>query len=288
MAKTPMELLEMLIPFLKSPPGPPSPTEQELAEDDRVVETVDAVPGMPNGKGIFVQTVERATKQGTPQALADRAKDLGLSWITLIVIWQHSDRDRIYTQIESTIAACNRVGVDVWIWGWPESGASRIDKFVAFTGDIIDQQPVKGLILNAEKPFYGKNKTEAAKDLCTEIRARLGHVPIGLSSYGPPYWHPAFPWAPFAAIADFGMPQIYDMDHKYGASYPQQCMASWVKSGFPKLIPTWGASNAHTADQMRQMIQRTPRAPACCWWDMNWIRSSTARAGVVREMSWFT
>lgn len=285
MAKTPMELLEMLLPFLKNPPAPPSPTEDEPPEHEREIGDIDPVDRMPQGKGIFVQSVELATKGGNAESLAQRAKDLGLDWIALLVIWQHDDRDRIYTQVESAIAACRRLGIDVWLWGWPESAPSRIDKFVAFTANLVHTQPVKGFLINAEKPFYGK--AAAARDLCTELKAAMQGEPIGLSSYGPPYFHPKFPWAPFAEICDYGAPQIYDSKHTLGAKYPSQCMAGWRKVGFANLVPTLGASNHHTAAQMKDMIERTPRAPAIMWWDLNWVKNSTLRAAVIRDMTWF-
>lgn len=289
MVASPMELLQWLLPFARSQP-PLSPTEAETPDDDRPLEDTAPVRQMPAGKGIFVQTVERATSKGTPAAVAARAQDLGLSWVALLTLWQHDDRDRIYNLIPETIAACARVNVGVWLWGWPHHGASRIDRYVLHTAELFEANAVDGIILNAEKPLYGR--PGPARELCKQIRERLPDTAIGLSSYGYPKYHPRFPWAPFAEICDFGMPQIYDMNHDQGPSYPQNCMKAWRDVGFRRpsaeiLVPTWGASKAHTAAQMREMIERTPRAPACCWWDLNWLRSSTARADVVRKMHWY-
>lgn len=282
---SPQGLLDLLLAAFRGQKPPESITEIEGGEDEREIGDVQPALRAPAGKGIFVQSVERATTKGTPQAVAERAKDLGLSWIALLALWQHDDRDKIYTQIEPTIVACRALDIGVWLWGWPHGAPSRIDRFVAFMGDLVDRQPVQGLIVNAEKPFYGKS--QAARDFCSELRARLPETDIGLSSYGPPYFHPKFPWSAFAPICQFGMPQIYDSNHDQGPKYPTQAMAGWRRVGFPTLVPTWGASNAHTAAQMQEMIERTPRAPAACWWDMNWLRNSTSRAAVVRQMSWY-
>jgi hypothetical protein len=272
------------------PDAPSSPIETEPPEDERVPEDTTPVIGMPAGKGIFVQSVEKATAKGTPAGVAERAKDLGLSWVALLTIWQHDDRDRIYDLIEPTIQACTRIGVNVWIWGWPHNGASRIDRFVLHLSQLFDANAVVGVIVNAEKPFYGR--PGPAHELCENLRGRLPDAPIGLSSYGNPRFHPRFPWAPFAQICNFGMPQIYDAEHNQGPHYPQDCFAAWHDVGFRKpgaevLVPTWGASKSHTPQQMRDIIARTPRAPACCWWDLNWLRSSTGRAAVVRELDWY-
>jgi len=289
MAYSPMELWELMVSVFRAS-APPSPAEAEPDDHDRPIEDVTPVAKMPAGKGIFVQTVERATSQGTPEAVAARAKDLGLSWVALLSIWQHDDRDRIYNMVPETIAACAQAGVRVWLWGWPHYGASRIDRFTMHISEQFESNAVDGVIMNAEKPLYGR--PGPARELCKEIRGRLPETALGLSSYGYPKYHPRFPWAPFAEICDFGMPQIYDMNHDQGPKYPQLCMQGWRDIGFRRagaeiLVPTWGASKAHTATQMREMIERTPRAPACCWWDLNWLRSSTARADVVRKMNWF-
>ena len=282
-------LLARLLPFGRITP-PLSPAEAEPCDDDRLLEDTSPVRQIPAGKGIFVQSVERATSKGTPAALAARAQDLGLAWVTLLTIWQHDDRDRIYNLVPEAIAACARVNVGVWLWGWPHHGASRIDRFVMHTAQLFEANAVDGIIMNAEKPLYGR--PDPARELCKQIRGRLPDAAIGLSSYGNPKFHPRFPWAPFAEICNFGMPQIYDMNHDQAASYPQQCMKGWRDVGFVGtsgdiLVPTWGASKAHTAAQMRDIIERTPKAPACAWWDLNWLRTSTARADVVRKLDWY-
>lgn len=285
-----MDLLKLIWPFTGAPALPLSPSEAEPEEDDRALEDTTPVRDMPAGKGIFVQSVELATTKGTPAALAARAKDLRLSWIALLVLWQHDDRDRVYNMIAPTIQACAAVNVAVWIWGFPHSGASRIDRFVDYTAEIFESNPVHGVIANAEKPFYGK--ASAARAFVDATRARLPEAALGLVSYGNPRLHPRFPWSPFAEHFNFGMPEIYDSEHTLGPRYPMQCMQGWRDVGFRRagaeiLVPTWGASKAHTAAQMGEMIERTPRAPACSWWDMNWLRSSTSRANVVRKMNWF-
>jgi len=284
-----MDLLHLLLPFLRDP-RPATPAEAEPTEEERPIDDTTPSLNMPAGKGIFVQSVEMATPKGTPAAVAARAQDLGLSWVALLSIWQHSDRDRIYNMVPETIVACAKVNIGVYLWGWPQYGASRIDRFVMHMSQQFEQNAVDGIIMNAEAPLYGK--PGPATSLCTEIRGRLPDASIGLSSYGNPTLHPRFPWAPFAKVCDYGAPQIYDSDHNLGPKYPQQCFAGWRKVGFSRagkeiLVPTWGASKAHTAAQMQDIIQRTPRAPASCWWDMNWLRTSTARADVVRKMNWF-
>lgn len=282
-----MNWLATLLPWLRSLP---SFAEDELAEDERPVEAteldLETPVTMPLGKGIFVQSVEGATGEGTAQALANRAVSLKLSWVTLLVIWQHSDRDRIYKLVEEASAACRAAGIEVWLWGWPERKPARRTVFIDTMRRMLEQTKARGIMINAERPYYGYAKEAAA--LASELRNAFGsQISIGLSSYGLPDFHPRFPWSAFAPICDFGMPQIYDSDHNDGPKYPQRCITSWTKKGYKQLVPTWGASKAHTSAQMREFIERTPKQPGCCWWDMNWLRTSTLRAAVIREMDWY-
>lgn len=262
--------------------------EVEGTDDTEDLDVAVGDPRLPSsiaGKGIFVQSVKKATLAGTPEALAARAVALGLDWVALLVIWQHPDRDRVYEQVATATAACKARGVEVWLWGWPERGEVRNRTFIDVMLERYHETDARGLVVNAEKPFYGKPKE--AELFCSLLGQLPIEIPVGLSSYGLPDYHGAFPWGPFASVCVFGMPQIYDSNHNQGPTYPRRCMAAWTKRGFPQLAPTWGASNAHTAEQMSAIIELTPRAPACCWWDLAWLRHSVKRAAVVRDMSWW-
>lgn len=281
--------LAPLLALFRAQHGGASFVEAEGTDEAEGLDVAVGDPRLPasiTGKGIFVQSVKKATFAGTPESLVARANELGLDWVALLAIWQHQDRDRIYEQVAAAAAACQAHGVDVWLWGWPERGEVRNHAFIDVMLERYHETSARGLVVNAEKPFYGKPKD--AERFCSLLGQLPVEIPVGFSSYGLPDYHGAFPWSAFASACDFGMPQIYDSDHNQGPMYPRRCMAAWTKRGFPQLVPTWGASNAHTADQMRTIIELTPKAPACCWWDLAWLRHSVKRAQVVREMHWWT
>lgn len=279
--------LEFLMSFVaKAEPLPPSTCDEMPEEPD--LHHPPIIEQHPKGKGVFVQTVKRATKGGKAGDLAEFAVDLGLDWAMLLCLWQHDDRNRFYLDVNSAAAALRVRDIEPWIWGWPHP--DRIDIFVAHMADMLESTKAAGIVLNVEKPFYGRawrkkpRHAKAAIELMTKLRARVGEaVPIGLSSYGAKHAHESsFPWTQFAAQCDFGMPQIYDSKHKYGPEYPQRCMDSWRKD-FEIVLPTWGASKAHTPQQMREMATRTPLAPAVSWWDCNHLRYSAGRQKVVAQ-----
>ena len=252
----------------------------------------DPLPNHPTGKGMFVQTVSRATKEGTPQALAEFARDLGMEWVALLCIWQHDDRDRIYHQTQEAADALNSMGIDVWVWGWPETAPGRIARFADVMAQSARDCAAVGLILNVEAPFYGKRAGEpkhkaAALELMGEMCAKVPAAPIGLSSYGARFWHKSsFPWYELSRYCDFGMPQIYDVHEKHGSDYPERCVDSWLEL-FDVVCPTLAASKRATPREMQDKISQTPLSPAVSWWDANHLRYSSARQGVVREMDWW-
>lgn len=280
-------------------PKLPLSTHEVMPEEHNIHSDIEEQEHLmhPKGKGVFVQTVLRATRGGTPETCAAFAEHLGLEWAMLLCIWQHDDRDRIYDRdgdedslidVHEAAIELREKGIDPWLWGWPHP--DRIEAFVEYMCRMYRETRAVGIVLNVEAPFYGrrlgKPRHEAkARVLMSKLRAELGEdVPIGLSSYGARFWHKSsFPWEAFAESCNFGMPQIYDSNHNDGPTYPQKCWDSW-RELFDIIVPTWGASKAHTAQQMRDAISRTPLAPAVSWWDMNHLRYSEARRGVVREV----
>jgi len=298
----PLDPPPVAAPIVPPPPVSSLPSDSKPPPADTVTAPVSGRK-YPTGKGVFIQTVEKATRTGTPEALAGFCENLGMDWAMLLVLWQHDKRDRKYDadkdedQILDVVEAAHALrakGIDPWIWGWAQPGSDRIDTFVKLMRERYDATGAVGIVLNIEKPYYGRKGSKRkgyvarfaadAKKLMIALRREFGaSVPIGLSSYGAKHVHEtSFPWGVFALYCDFGMPQIYDSEHGFGPGYPQRCFDSW-RQDFEIVIPTWGASKAHTSQQMRGMTSRTPIAPAVSWWDLNHLRYSSARQGVVRE-----
>lgn len=273
---TPVDLVRAMLPSNHIP-----------EEENRHDPTPD---NHPVGKGIFVQTVQKATREGTPEALAEFADNLELDWVALLCIWQHDKRDRIYTKTMEAAAALNRRGIEVWVWGWPHP--DRPDTYVRHMSRSLNDCEAVGVIHNIEAPYYGKRNgrpkfEHEAAELMFKMRAEIGDHPMGLSSYGALFWHrSAFPWTPLAKYCDFGMPQIYDVHEKHGPEYPERCFDAW-RGLFSVVCPTLAASKRETPQEMRDKLSRTPLAPAVSWWDMNHVRYSKARQAVIREMDWW-
>ena len=212
--------------------------------------------------------------------MVEMVRNLGLAWVAIGYAWQNADGSTkrfAINEIPAYAAALRRAGIKVWLWAWPEPG--RATELADGYRELARRAKIEGLILDPEKPYQGVSVERAREDM--EIWKRL-RVPIGVTTYGaPPSWHPRFPWGAFVS-ADFGLPQLYDTKHKWGAEHQRRTFDGWRELGITVLVPIWGASNAHSPGQMREEIRQTPREyKGAAWWDFYWLQQSAARRKVV-------
>lgn len=238
----------------------------------------------PTGKGVFVRSVKHAP---SPAAMVADCKAWGLKWVTIQSIWQLSagkTKRHHLDLIPSYARALERAGIRVWIWSWPVPG--RAHEIAEVYQGLARRAKLRGLILDPEKPYQAKGKEhvgsmEAIASLDVSMLELLD-VPLGCTTYGaPPSWHPRFPWSAWSRVT-FGMPQLYDTYHRWGAEHQRRTFSAWRNRGFTTLVPIWGASDAHSPAQMTEEINQTPPTfRGAAWWDYYWLRQSKRRAQVV-------
>jgi hypothetical protein len=215
----------------------------------------------PRGKGLFIRKLEHG---GEPDQLAAFVRDLGVSWVAVEVLWQEpGESDNLHgSRLAEYTAALNAAGVQVWVWLFPSpDGVSRAVDRVRYAYQVAPS--VRGVIVDPEKPFYAKRHAEAAARLMAGL-AELGR-PIGVTSYGMPSWHPAFPWKSWVRHAAFGTPQLYS---DRGSTYAPTAIAEWTALGFPAIVPALGASATHDGAEMTRLASYLPTVPAVVWWDL--------------------
>lgn len=232
----------------------------------------------PFGKGVFVRSTGHA---GSPEALVSWCQDLSISWVMLPVVWQYTSKSdvRYDGDIDAYASALRKAGIRVWVWGWPEP--AKLNAFADLMLETRARVGADGIVVNAEKPFYGEPAA------ATALAQRLKGVTWALSSYGAPYFHSSFPWAEFSSTTSLGMPQIYDTKHNLGSDYPEKSVKAWRAAGFSRVAPTWGASSAHTPAQMLDIASRTldqGGIVAASWWDFYHLKQSAGRRDAVRQI----
>lgn len=243
---------------------------------------------VPNGKGIFIYDLDDAKPagSGTPQTMADKLEWLDMDWVMIQTHriengqLKHTDTK---AKRDSYIAAIREKGISVGFWGWPEPDMS--EEFTEVALDMIAEHNPVGYMVNAEKPWrFATNSGIKATNMMQAIKDALGNRGLGFTSFGggPPFI-PGFPWDEFAEYADFGCPQIYDMDNKYSENYPSKAMAHWGEL-FDNNIPAWTCGGSKTPTTMISIQNRTPLSHlGACWWSYKAALYNNARAQVVRD-----
>jgi len=240
----------------------PTPPDLEPPVDPPVDPPVEPPPNIdvPKGKGMFVRSL---TGTGSVENMKKYITERGISWICVQRLWQYENpNDDKYlngTSWKDYKAAWEETGCDLWIWGWPVPG--RIDDYVEEMSRTAAQWGAIGIIIDAEGPWY--NHPNEATDLIDKMMA-IG-LPIGLTSYGAPWYHSTFPFAEFSK-ASFGVPQIYDSENSLPEDYPTRSVATWKELGYAHVVP---ASSAYKSPAgMADLLARTPTPDdAIMWWD---------------------
>lgn len=237
----------------------------------------------PRGKGFFVRSLVKCSGFcKTPEAMAAKLRELGIDWVALAGEDESGQVATIYpSKLPAYVKALKRAGIKVWIWGWPTP--ERTDQFAAQVGGLARELDAAGVIVNAEKPYYSPKHADHAREVMRKTKAASGGKPIGLTSYGGgPPWHPRFPWAAFVETSDFGVPQIYDSQHRLPRDYPSDAVAAWKRAGFRTIVPIWGASSAHTPMQMLDIASRTPITDkGAGWWTLDHALHNKDRTAAV-------
>lgn len=231
-------------------------------------------PGLlgPKGKGVFLRAYSHAE---TPEKLVALLKKMGMTFVFLPITWQRpGGNHRDYTKGEAAyVEALKKAGIEIWVWGWPEPAYAQ--DFVDVMMAAKDRTGARGIVVNAEKPFYGED--DAARYLASALRTETW----ALSSYGGgPRNHPGFPWEQFLDFGPvIGMPQLYATPGKFGEGYYQRGVDDWAQVGYSDITPTLSATDNHTPQQMAREAYLTglTGVQGVSYWDYYWAELSDKR-----------
>jgi hypothetical protein len=258
--------LTMLFNQVCIDPGPTPPPPDPEPEPPEPPPSID----VPKGKGMFVRSL---TGTGTVDNMKQYIIDRGIKWVCVQRLWQHDDpSDDKYlngSSWEDYKRAWEETGCDLWIWGWPLP--ERQDEFVSEMSETCSKWGALGIVIDVEGKWYDHHAE--ATELIDKMMA-LG-VPVGVTSYGAPWYHTRFPFEEFNK-ADFGVPQIYDSENSMPEDYPSRSIEEWTKFGYTHLVP---ASSAYkTPALMEDLLSRTPVPDdSLIWWD--WYNANLDQSG---------
>lgn len=243
------------------------------------------------GKGFYIWKI-RYCEGGNVFAIVEQAIRLQLSHV-LIKAADGPYRYNVYEGrdlLPDLVSALRDAGIQVWFWqyiyGNPASEA------MAAIERVQRLQPA-GFVVNAEVEY--KNKPAQAEAYMKALRAGVGNdLPIALSTYRWPSYHPKFPFKSFLAYCDFAMPQVYWMQAHNPREQLVRTLAEYKQFNRP-VFPTGACFREHgwwpTAADVSEFIQacKDLSLQGCNFWEWGNARLYVQDGWeVIRSTSWAT
>ncbi len=166
---------------------------------------------MISGKGMYLWKIYLC-EGGNVDTIANLAQQAGLSHVLIKI----ADGTNIYNYdwtnhrdlVPPLVSALRARGIQPWGWHYIYGRDPAGEATVA--AQRIRQLGLDGYVIDAEMEFEASGMANAARTFMITLRNQMpSGVPIGLSSFRFPSYHPAFPWNEFLSRCDFNMPQVY-------------------------------------------------------------------------------
>lgn len=160
------------------------------------------------GKGFFTANLAEC-EGGNPVAILAAAQAAGLSHIIVKIAdgTQAAGLDGSGVDFAAPVVqALQQAGLAVWGWQVVYGEAPSAEAAIAITRS--QALGLTGFVVSAGTEFEQSGRASAAHQFITTVRSAL-KVPIALSSFRFPNYHPTFPWSDFLLSCDLHMPQVF-------------------------------------------------------------------------------
>lgn len=233
------------------------------------------------GKGFYIWKV-RDCEGGDPNAILAMVKQADLSHVLIKV----ADRAKMYNydyerQIDLVAPVSQLLqSQGIQVWGWQYIYGSDPIGEARMGAQRVKQLGLDGFVVNAEVEFKQAGKDIIARKYMTELRNALPDLPIALSSYRFPSYHPQFPFKEFLEQCDLNMPQVYwQGSHNPDAQIVKTVREFQGLTPFRPIIPTGAAYSqdgwAPTTDDETLFLQtcKTIGLAGANFWSWDYARN---------------
>jgi hypothetical protein len=160
------------------------------------------------GKGYFIWKIS-SCEGGEPQAIAAQARTANLTHVLIKIA------DTVYPynfkngadQVPPLVQALRNQGIQAWGWHYVKGEDPLGEANQAI--ERVRSLRLDGYVIDAEAEYKLPGRAEAANKFMNRLRPALPTIPIALSSYRYPSYHPQLPWREFLLKCDLNMPQVY-------------------------------------------------------------------------------
>ncbi len=186
------------------------------------------------GKGFYIWKINKC-ENGDPNAIVRRARDAGLTHVLIKI----ADGSRAYNVDLATPLVEGLKGAGIKCWGWQFVYGDEPFREADIAVHRIRSLGLDGFVVNAEVDYKGKHA--AASAYMESLTSRAG-IPVGLSSFRYPQYHPTLPWAEFLSRCEVNMPQVYWLQADNPAQQLDRCLAQFQQV-YPvrPIVPTGAA-----------------------------------------------
>jgi hypothetical protein len=196
---------------------------------------------MLTGKGMFIWKIQEC-HNGDIGVILDKAVKAKYTHVLIKIangIYNYNiDWERKVDLVPPLVQALKSKGIEAWGWHYlfgdqPEQEAQKAINRIRELG-------VDGYVLDAEGHYKGKYNS--AKIFMNSLTSTIKDIPIALSSYRYPSYHPQLPWNEFLKKVDYNMPQVYWMQSHNPGAQLQKSVAEFRNMSYtPPIIPTGAA-----------------------------------------------
>ncbi len=195
------------------------------------------------GKGFFIWQLRRC-ENGDPGAIANEAAKAGLTHVLIKIADGASAYNVDLTTGEDLVLpvlqALKERGISVYGWHYVYGYDPVAEAQIAIKR--VQELGVDGYVIDAEAQYKYPGRDEVARLFMSLLRQSLPVLPIALSSYRYPTYHPALPWQAFLEKCDINMPQVYWQDaHNPAEQLIRSLREFEAIVPFRPLIPTGSA-----------------------------------------------
>ncbi len=162
------------------------------------------------GKGFFIWKIKDCEK-GSPDAIAAAARASGLTHVLIKIadgnIAYNVDSKTHFDLAPAVVAALRVQKIQVWGWHFVYGSDPLGEAKIAIRR--VQELGLDGYVIDAENEYKQPGRSTAATRFMNELRKSLPSLPMALSSYRFPTYHPQLPWQAFLEQCQYNMPQVY-------------------------------------------------------------------------------
>ncbi len=215
---------------------------------------------MLKGKGFYIWRIEKC-EDGDVVEIAAKAESANLSHVLIKIangIYSYNfDWKNNIDLVPPLVEQLRKKGIAVWGWHYVYGDQPYQEAQKAI--ERIREMKLDGFVIDAEGHYKGKHA--AARRFMDILTSEIKDIPIGLSSYRYPSYHPQLPWDAFLSKCDINMPQVYWLKSHNPKAQLERCVDEFMSLDYtPPIFPTGAAFTewdwTPTADDVLEFLDK--------------------------------